>query len=63
MRSILFLLLLLGTICSVNAQSALRITPREPDASDAFFEKGMIPELKIEISKEEMEKLKQKDRE
>ncbi|HQR05996.1 MAG TPA: CotH kinase family protein [Gemmatales bacterium] len=40
----------------------LRTTPSKPDASNEFFGKGMIPKLKIEISKEEQEKLKQKDR-
>lgn len=41
----------------------LRTTPSKPDASNEFFDKGMIPQLKIEVSKEELEKLKKNDRE
>ncbi len=35
---------------------------RKRDASDEFFEKGMIPQLKIEISKKEEEKLRANNR-
>lgn len=41
----------------------IRTTPPKNDLSLEFFSKGKIPRLKIEISKEELEKLKNKDRE
>jgi spore coat protein H len=33
------------------------------DASDAFFDKGMIPRLSIEVTNSELDKLRQRDRE
>lgn len=43
----------------VLAQDA---TTREPDASDDFFKKGSIPQLRIEVSESELEKLRAADR-
>lgn len=65
MKRMMPLLLTLCLAWPVVAQPAtsLRSTPLKPDASDEFFNKGVVPQLKIEISKEEWAKLKQKDRE
>ncbi len=57
------LVIVILVLQAVPALAQLRSTPAKPDASHEFFGKGMIPRLKIEISKEELEKLKQKDRE
>jgi spore coat protein H len=46
-----------------RSQQPTRTTPLKPDASDAFFQSGVVPSLKIEINKEELAKLRQKDRE
>jgi spore coat protein H len=35
---------------------------RKPDASDAFFKGGAIPQLRIQVSEAELEKLKANDR-
>jgi len=43
------------------AQDAGKPT-RTPDASDTFFSKGAIPELRIQISDEQLEKLKSENR-
>jgi len=40
----------------------VRAPARKPDASDAFFANGEIPQLKITISKEEMDKLRAQNR-
>ncbi len=63
MRTLFTLSCILLSLLPVSAQSALRTTPVKPDASDQFFTEGVIPQLKIEISKEELDKLRQKDRE
>ena len=46
----------------VLAQDPENRPARKPDASDAFFDKGTIPELKIQISERELEKLKAENR-
>ena len=56
----LFLFLWLAPLCG---QQPTKTTPLKPDDSDAFFQSGAIPNIKIEITKEELDKLKQKDRE
>lgn len=63
MRFFFTLLCIFCLFISIHGQSALRATPPKPDASDRFFNQGTIPHLKIEISKEEMDKLRQRDRE
>lgn len=57
MRCFVFAFLLLTPLAS-TAQ-----TPKVKDASDTFFAHGTIPKIKIEISKIELDKLRQKDRE
>jgi hypothetical protein len=44
------------------AQDAGKPPAREPDASDEFFKKGAIPQLRIQISEPELEKLKGNNR-
>lgn len=63
MRTLFTIACILLCQCTASAQSALRTTPVKPDSSDQFFIDGVIPQLKIEISKEELDKLRQKDRE
>lgn len=63
MRVFLTLFCIFSLFTSIHAQSALRTTPLKPDESDRFFKEGTIPHLKIEITKEEMDKLRQRDRE
>jgi spore coat protein H len=43
-------------------QEPARPAAREPDASDVFFSKGTIPQLRIEISEPELEKLRAENR-
>lgn len=56
-------LLFILWLAPLSAQQPTKSTPLKSDASDAFFQSGIIPNIKIEISKEELAKLKQKDRE
>lgn len=51
------LVLLTGLVLGQDAKPA-----REPDASDDFFKKGAIPQLRITVSESELEKLKANDR-
>lgn len=59
----LLLLLLVSAPAAGQGPFKTRSTPIKPDASDAFFQKGLIPQLKIEVSAAELAKLRQKDRE
>ena len=46
----------------VLAQDAAKSSVREPDASDEFFKKGTIPQLRIQVSEPELEKLRADNR-
>jgi hypothetical protein len=46
----------------ILGQDAVDLSARKPDASDVFFEKGTIPELRIRVSDGELEKLKAENR-
>lgn len=63
MRYSALCVLILVWLGSSLAAQGTPAKPRPADASVDFFKQGVIPHLKIEISKEELEKLKQKDRE
>ncbi len=59
-----FLLMLAGLLLAQDAAPPPAAKPpaREPDASDEFFKKGMIPQLRIQVSDSELEKLKADNR-
>ena len=57
-----FVSCLVMVIGLVLAQDAAKPPAREPDASDEFFKKGTIPQLRIQIAEPELEKLRTNNR-